>query len=65
MKTIENLSVLSPWYVFDGISRARSNGRNVALERTWKRAWHGSSLHRIEEIAQKGLKVGKKGNLGL
>ena len=43
---------------------ARSNGQAVMLERTWKRAWHGSSLHRIEEIAQKGLKVGKKGSLG-
>lgn len=43
---------------------ARSNGQPVMLERTWKRAWHGSSLHRIEEIAQKGLKVGKKGSLG-
>lgn len=42
----------------------RSNGQAVMLERTWKRAWHGSSLHRIEEIAQKGLKVGKKGSLG-
>ncbi|CAK9008285.1 unnamed protein product [Durusdinium trenchii] len=38
-----------------------SNGRHVPLERSWKRAWHGSSLHHIEGIASEGLRVGKKG----
>ncbi|CAL1163014.1 unnamed protein product [Cladocopium goreaui] len=38
-----------------------SDGQQVPLQRTWKRAWHGSTLHRIEQIAREGLKVGKKG----
>lgn len=42
-----------------------SGGHPVALERTWKRAWHGSSLHRIERIALEGLSIGKKGRLSL
>ena len=33
--------------------------------RSWKRAWHGSSLHHIEGIASEGLRVGKKGMLGV
>ena len=41
-----------------------SGGHPVALERGWKRAWHGSSLHRIERIAVEGLSVGQKGPLG-
>jgi len=43
--------------------RLRSDGQQVPLQRTWKRAWHGSTLHRIEQIAREGLKVGKKGSL--
>jgi len=43
--------------------RSRSDGQQVPLQRSWKRAWHGSTLHRIEQIAREGLKVGKKGSL--
>eukprot|EP00439_Symbiodinium_sp_Y106_P037114 s1935_g4.t1 len=49
---------------FDAISFAVtpvSGGQEVPLQRTWKRAWHGSSLHNIEGIAREGLRVGKKG----
>ncbi|CAJ1434771.1 unnamed protein product [Effrenium voratum] len=38
-----------------------SAGKQVPFQRSWKRAWHGSSLHRIEGIARDGLQVGKKG----
>lgn len=52
---------LQPFGAISFALAAVSDGQQVPLQRTWKRAWHGSTLHRIEQIAREGLKVGKKG----